>query len=133
VSGAATHQIKVGCRQHRHRDPGVGELAADRRSDGARALVTGQRKIFDELKLRLGGRGLRVLLVEDNMTSQKVSVWSLKLTALTVQVITKYLEKINVGVETALDGEQCTNMVFAKPHGYFCMILVCSSLSQEYG
>jgi signal transduction histidine kinase len=54
-------------------DPrGVGELAADRRSDGVRALVTGQRRVFDELKMRLGGRGLRVLLVEDNMTSQKV-------------------------------------------------------------
>jgi signal transduction histidine kinase len=58
-------------------DPrGVGELAADRRSDGARALVTGQRKIFSELKLRLGDRGLQVLLVEDNVTSQKVGVWS---------------------------------------------------------
>jgi hypothetical protein len=41
-----------------------------------------------------------------------------------VQVITKYLEKINVGVETAMDGEQCTKKVFAKPHSYFCMILV---------
>jgi hypothetical protein len=54
-------------------DPrGVGELAADRRSSGARAVVDGQRKIFDELKVRLGNRGLRVLLVEDNLTSQKV-------------------------------------------------------------
>jgi PAS domain S-box-containing protein len=54
-------------------DPrGVGELATDRRSNGARALVDGQRRVFGELKARLGNRGLRVLLVEDNMTSQKV-------------------------------------------------------------
>jgi len=41
-----------------------------------------------------------------------------------LQVLLKFLSKVGVEVETVLDGVQCTEKVFAKPHGYFSIILV---------
>lgn len=49
------------------------ELSSDRNQDSAQALAVSQKQVFDELKTRLGGKGIRVLLVEDNKTSQVVS------------------------------------------------------------
>jgi len=50
-----------------------------------------------------------VLLVEDNMTNQ--------------MVLMKFLEKVSITVECALDGVQCTEKVFSHPHGYYSIIL----------
>jgi PAS domain S-box-containing protein len=50
-----------------------GELSNDRNQDTAQAMAVTQKQIFDHLKKRLGDRGFRVLLVEDNITNQMVS------------------------------------------------------------
>ena len=41
-----------------------------------------------------------------------------------VQVLLKFLSKADIRVETVLDGVQCTEKVFSKPHGYYSIILV---------
>jgi hypothetical protein len=41
-----------------------------------------------------------------------------------MQVLLKFLSKVNVKVDTVLDGVQCTEKVFANPHGYYSIILV---------
>jgi hypothetical protein len=41
------------------------------------------------------------------------------------QVLLKYLNKVAVSVECAMDGVQCTDKVFDHPHGYYSLILVC--------
>lgn len=40
------------------------------------------------------------------------------------QVLLKFLSKVNVKVDTVMDGVQCTEKVFANPHGYYSIILV---------
>lgn len=49
------------------------ELSTDRSKDSAQAIVVNQKQVFDELRARLGNKGFRVLLVEDNKTNQMVS------------------------------------------------------------
>lgn len=41
-----------------------------------------------------------------------------------VQVLLKFLSRVNVKVDTVLDGVQCTEKVFSNPHGYYSIILV---------
>jgi hypothetical protein len=38
--------------------------------------------------------------------------------------VLKFLAKIDVETETVMDGVQCTDTVFAKPPGYYSIILV---------
>jgi signal transduction histidine kinase len=49
------------------------ELSTDRNQDTAQQVVYNQKLVFDELKRRLGGKGHKVLLVEDNKINQTVS------------------------------------------------------------
>jgi len=63
------------------------------------------------MERRLGGKGYRVLLVEDNPVNQKV--------------LCKYLKRVGVEVEVAGDGEECTQLVLEKGWGYYSLILVC--------
>jgi hypothetical protein len=49
------------------------ELSSDLNHDSAQAVAVSQKQVFDEMKARLGGKGIRVLLVEDNKTNQMVS------------------------------------------------------------
>jgi PAS domain S-box-containing protein len=48
------------------------EFSTDRSQDSAQAIVLNQKQVFDEMKRRLGTKGVRVLLVEDNRTNQMV-------------------------------------------------------------
>ncbi|KZM25380.1 phosphorelay sensor kinase [Ascochyta rabiei] len=85
------------------------ESSTDRNQDTAQQVVVSQKLVFEELKKRLGGKGHKVLLVEDNQINQTV--------------ILKFLAKIDVTTDTVLDGVQCTDTVFAKPPGYYSIIL----------
>ncbi|KAJ4347161.1 uncharacterized protein N0V89_011099 [Didymosphaeria variabile] len=85
------------------------ESSTDRNQDTAQQVVFNQKLVFEELKRRLGGKGHKVLLVEDNHINQTV--------------VLKFLAKINIDTETVLDGQQCTDTVFAKPPGYYSIIL----------
>ncbi|KAF2640198.1 autoinducer 2 sensor kinase/phosphatase-like protein luxQ [Massarina eburnea CBS 473.64] len=85
------------------------ELSTDRNQDTAQQVVFNQKLVFEELKRRLGDKGHKVLLVEDNHINQTV--------------ILKFLAKISIETETVLDGVQCTETVFSKPPGYYSIIL----------
>jgi signal transduction histidine kinase len=49
------------------------EFSTDRNQDSAQQVVVSQKAVFEELKRRLGGKGHKVLLVEDNKINQTVS------------------------------------------------------------
>ncbi|KAF2625042.1 hypothetical protein BU25DRAFT_121992 [Macroventuria anomochaeta] len=91
------------------------ESSTDRNQDTAQQVVVSQKLVFEELKRRLGGKGHKVLLVEDNQINQTV--------------ILKFLAKIDVTTDTVLDGVQCTETVFSKPPGYYSIILVSHNTS----
>ena len=40
------------------------------------------------------------------------------------QVLQKFLKKVEIEVETVLDGVECTDAVFTHDHGYYSIILV---------
>ncbi|KAF2495724.1 hypothetical protein BU16DRAFT_397904 [Lophium mytilinum] len=85
------------------------DLSTDRNQDSAQQVAVTQKLVFEDLKNRLGNRGFRVLLVEDNYINQTV--------------ILKFLSKVSVTSETVVDGVQCTESVFSKPPGYYSIIL----------
>lgn len=89
------------------------DLSTDRNRFSAQQQVATQRQNYLDIGKRLGNKGHRVLLVEDNATNQKV--------------LLKFLSKVGIAVDLALDGVECTDQVFAKPHSFYSLILVCSS------
>ena len=74
------------------------EVATDQNQNSAQAVAMTQKGILQDLKNRLGNRQLRVLLIEDNKTSQMVT--------------SRFLGRIGVGVEVAVDGAEGTKKVF---------------------
>jgi response regulator RpfG family c-di-GMP phosphodiesterase len=87
------------------------DLSIDRNRSTAQQMVENQKASYQEIERRMGNKGYMVLLVEDNPVNQKV--------------LMKYLKKIGVDVEIAVDGAECTNMVLSKPHKHYSLILVC--------
>ncbi|KAH0283582.1 hypothetical protein KCU62_g8942, partial [Aureobasidium sp. EXF-3399] len=85
------------------------EMSTDRNQDSAQQVAVSQKQVYEEMIRRLGDKNKRVLLVEDNRVNQ--------------MVLLKFLSKVNVKVDTVLDGVQCTEKVFANPHGYYSIIL----------
>ncbi|EMC96086.1 hypothetical protein BAUCODRAFT_70969 [Baudoinia panamericana UAMH 10762] len=85
------------------------EMSTDRNQDSAQQVAVNQKQVFEELTARLGDKGKRVLLVEDNKVNQ--------------MVILKFLKKVSIPADTVMDGVQCTEKVFAQPHGYYSIIL----------
>ncbi|OAA58186.1 autoinducer 2 sensor kinase/phosphatase luxQ [Cordyceps fumosorosea ARSEF 2679] len=85
------------------------DLSTDWNRSTAQQLVERQKASYTEMSMRMGHKGYKVLVVEDNKINQKV--------------LTKYLEKIGVEVEIAEDGVECTELVFNKPHNYYSLIL----------
>jgi response regulator RpfG family c-di-GMP phosphodiesterase len=88
----------------------VRDVSIDRNRSTAQQMVESQKASYQEIERRMGHKGHKVLLVEDNTVNQKV--------------LTKYLNKIWVEVEIAVDGVECLEKVFSKPHGYYSLILV---------
>jgi hypothetical protein len=41
-----------------------------------------------------------------------------------VQVILRYLRKVEVASDNATNGLECTEMVLSQPHGYYSLIIV---------
>jgi len=85
------------------------EMSTDRNQDSAQQVAMDQKLMFDIIKTKLGSRGHRVLLVEDNKVNQAVML--------------KFIKKIAIDYETAEDGRECTEKVFALPPGHFSIIL----------
>ena len=86
------------------------DLSIDRNRSTAQRLVESQKQSYLEVEKRMGNKGYKVLLVEDNPVNQKV--------------LEKYLRKVGVAVEVAADGVECTDTVFSRPRGYYSLILV---------
>jgi signal transduction histidine kinase len=86
------------------------DLSTDRNRFSAQQHVANQKQNYLDVGKRLGNRGLRVLLVEDNLVNQKV--------------LLKFLAKVGIAVELALDGVECTEKVFSHPHSFYSLILV---------
>jgi PAS domain S-box-containing protein len=86
------------------------DLSIDHNRSTAQRLVEDQRQSYVDMERRMGGRGYKVLLVEDNPVNQKV--------------LQKYLKRVGVEVELAADGVECTEMVFEKGWRYYSLILV---------
>lgn len=87
----------------------IRDLSTDLNRSSAQQMLENQKASSQALVKRMGNRGLKVLIVEDNKINQKV--------------LTKFLEKIGVDVEIAEDGVACTDTVFSKSHDYYSMIL----------
>lgn len=101
-------------------DPGKeGDASVDRNRSTAQRLVEDQKKSYQEVEKRMGNKGYKILLVEDNLVNQKV--------------LNKYLAKVGLEVELATDGEECTDKVFSHPHGFYSLILVSRNHSRRSG
>ena len=85
-------------------------LSTDRNRSSAQQQVANQKQNYLDVGKRLGNKGLKVLLVEDNLVNQKV--------------LLKFLSKVGIAVELALDGVECTDKVFSHPHSFYSLILV---------
>ncbi|CAG8952630.1 hypothetical protein HYFRA_00009737 [Hymenoscyphus fraxineus] len=85
------------------------DLSTDRNRSSAQQQVADQKQSYLDVTKRLGNRGLKVLLVEDNLVNQKV--------------LLKFLSKVGVEVELAFDGVECTKKVFAHDHSFYSLIL----------
>ncbi|KAK4122665.1 hypothetical protein N657DRAFT_681662 [Parathielavia appendiculata] len=85
------------------------DMSIDHNRSTAQRLVEDQRQSYVDMERRMGGKGYKVLLVEDNPVNQKV--------------LQKYLRRVGVEVELAADGVECTEMVFDKGWGYYSLIL----------
>lgn len=86
------------------------DLSTDRNRSSAQQQVANQKQNYLDMEARLGNKGHKVLLVEDNYVNQKV--------------LLKYLSKVGINVEVALDGIECTDKVFQNPHEHYSLILV---------
>ncbi|KAG9244302.1 hypothetical protein BJ878DRAFT_567680 [Calycina marina] len=85
------------------------DISTDKNRSSAQQQVANQKQNYLDVGKRLGHRGLKVLLVEDNVVNQKV--------------LLKYLSKVGIDVDLALDGVECTDKVFAQSHSYYSLIL----------
>ncbi|KAB5582759.1 hypothetical protein GE09DRAFT_947500 [Coniochaeta sp. 2T2.1] len=85
------------------------DLSIDRNRSTAQRIVENQKQSYLEAEKRMGNRGYKVLLVEDNPVNQKV--------------LQKYLKKVGVEVEVAMDGVECIEHVLSRPHEYYSLIL----------
>jgi len=85
------------------------DLSTDRNRSSAQQQVANQKQNYLDVGKRLGNKGLKVLLVEDNIVNQKV--------------LLKFLGKVGIAVELALDGVECTDKVFSHPHSFYSLIL----------
>jgi PleD family two-component response regulator len=86
------------------------DSSIDRNRSTAQRMVESQKQSYQEIEKRMGNKGYKVLLVEDNPVNQKV--------------LQKYLKKVGVQVEVAADGVECTDMVLSRGHEYYSLILV---------
>ncbi|KAI8642129.1 hypothetical protein BD408DRAFT_443799 [Parasitella parasitica] len=68
-----------------------------------------QKEIFRRMAADVGGKGFRILLVEDNLVNQKV--------------LTRYLLRVGLSVDVAVHGGECIELFHKHPKDYYCLIL----------
>ncbi|KAI0596059.1 hypothetical protein F4775DRAFT_329356 [Biscogniauxia sp. FL1348] len=85
------------------------DMSIDLNRSNAAQMVENQKQNYLDVEKRIGNKGYKVLLVEDNTVNQKVLV--------------RYLKKVGIETEIAADGVEATEMVFARPERYYSLIL----------
>ncbi|KAI1506610.1 hypothetical protein F5X99DRAFT_10622 [Biscogniauxia marginata] len=85
------------------------DLSIDLNRSSAAQMVENQKQNYLDVEKRIGNKGYKVLLVEDNPVNQKVLV--------------RYLKKVGIETEIAADGVEATEMVFTHPAKYYSLIL----------
>ncbi|KAI1107293.1 hypothetical protein F4804DRAFT_194623 [Jackrogersella minutella] len=85
------------------------DLSVDLNRSNAAQMVENQKQSYLDVEKRIGNKGYKVLLVEDNPVNQKVLV--------------RYLRKVGIEAEIAADGVECTEKVFAHGPYHYSLIL----------
>ena len=85
------------------------ELSVDSVQTNPQQMAVEQKEVFDATTKHLGNKSFKVLVVEDDMVNQKV--------------LSRFLKRVNVDSEIAMDGVQCVEKVFNQPVGYYSIIL----------
>ncbi|KAI1120250.1 hsp90-like protein [Nemania abortiva] len=85
------------------------DVSTDLNRSRAAQMVESQKQSYLDVEKRIGDKGVKVLLVEDNTVNQKV--------------LSRYLKKVGIEAEIAADGMEATEKVFAHPSKYYSLIL----------
>ncbi|KAI1815722.1 hypothetical protein GGS20DRAFT_309981 [Poronia punctata] len=85
------------------------DVSTDLNRSSAAQMVESQKQNYLDVEKRIGDRGFRVLLVEDNPVNQKV--------------LFRYLKKVGIQVEVAADGVEATEKVFGHAPNHYSLIL----------
>ncbi|TGJ82848.1 hypothetical protein E0Z10_g5918 [Xylaria hypoxylon] len=85
------------------------DVSTDLNRSSAAQMVESQKQSYLDVEKRIGDRGIKVLLVEDNPVNQKV--------------LSRYLRKVGIEPEIAVDGMEATEKVFARSPKYYSLIL----------
>ncbi|KAI0518186.1 hsp90-like protein [Xylaria bambusicola] len=85
------------------------DVSTDLNRSSAAQMVESQKQSYLDVEKRIGAKGVKVLLVEDNPVNQKV--------------LSRYLKKVGIEAEIAADGMEATEMVFARTPMYYSLIL----------
>jgi CheY-like chemotaxis protein len=94
-------------------------LSRDRAREVAQTSVDTFRSGIMQVKETIGNRSFRVLLVEDSDVNR--------------MVIVRYLKKVALEKEEAKDGQECTDKVMSKPHGYYSLIICDIQMPRKNG
>ncbi|KAI0395966.1 hypothetical protein F5Y17DRAFT_421391 [Xylariaceae sp. FL0594] len=86
------------------------DVSNDLNRSSAAQMVESQKQSYLDVEKRIGDKGFRVLLVEDNPVNQKV--------------LSRYLKKVGVTPEVATDGVEATEKVFKHAPKHYALILV---------
>ncbi|KAI0974823.1 hsp90-like protein [Xylaria arbuscula] len=85
------------------------DVSTDLNRSSAAQMVESQKQSYLDVEKRIGDKGIKVLLVEDNPVNQKV--------------LSRYLRKVGIEAEIAADGMEATEKVFARSPKYYSLIL----------
>ncbi|KAI0809319.1 hsp90-like protein [Xylaria sp. FL0064] len=85
------------------------DVSTDLNRSRAAQMVESQKQSYLDVEKRIGTKGVKVLLVEDNPVNQKV--------------LSRYLKKVGIEAEIAADGMEATEKVFARPPKHYSLIL----------
>ncbi|KAJ8132690.1 hypothetical protein O1611_g938 [Lasiodiplodia mahajangana] len=85
------------------------DVSMDLSRSRAAQMLESQKQSYLDVEKRIGDKGVKVLLVEDNPVNQKV--------------LSRYLKKVGIEAEIAADGMEATERVFAQSPKYYSLIL----------
>lgn len=94
-------------------------LSRDRAKEVAQSSRDDFRTVANMVKDTVGGRSLRVLLVEDSDVNRVV--------------IVRYLKKVALENEEAKDGQECIDKVLSKAHGHYSLIICDIQMPRKNG